>query len=258
MDFATVVGLGAGTVLLGIAFLLASPTPGIYADLNSVIIVMGGTTAAVLVSLPLARVLKFVNVAKNAFRQENRSAVVLISTLVKFAEIARRDGILALENATAEADDEFLVKGIQLAVDGTDPTVIKETMEAELEFTETRHEDGKKIFDLATKYAPAFGMIGTLIGLVAMLAGLDDPKSIGSGMAVALITTLYGAILANLVFGPLADKLDIRNQEEGLMKQIVISGVMSIQAGDNPRIVAQKLKIFLPPGEREEKEGAAA
>ena len=135
-------------------------------------------------------------------------------------------------------------------MDGTDPDLIHETLRTELEYISERHGDGRKLFEAMGKYAPAFGMIGTLIGLVAMLANLDDPSQIGGGMAVALLTTLYGAIMSNLIFLPIADKLKVKDAQEGLLKEIVIRGVMSIQSGDNPRIVAQKLMIYLPPGSR--------
>ena len=162
------------------------------------------------------------------------------------AEVARRDGILALENATAEIKDPFLVSGIQMAVDGTDPDQIESILLSDLEAVEARHADGKALFDSLGRYTPAFGMIGTLIGLVIMLKNMDDPSKIGPAMAVALLTTLYGALAANLVALPLADKLAIRSRDETAVKMIVIKGVMAIQTGDNPRIVEQKLKTFLP------------
>ncbi len=147
----------------------------------------------------------------------------------------------------AEMTDDFLVRGVQMAVDGTDPEIIQAVMETELENLLDRHEAGKSILDSMGRYAPAFGMIGTLVGLVAMLSNMDDPSKIGAGMAAALLTTLYGALLANVVFLPLADKLGMRSTEEALAKTIIIHGVMSIQSGDNPRTVESKLITFLPP-----------
>jgi chemotaxis protein MotA len=190
---------------------------------------------------------------------KNQDVVQLIKQLVELAEVARRDGILALENMTEKVDDEFLVSGIQMAVDGTDPEVIRTVMETELENLIERHETSKGLLDAIGKYAPAFGMIGTLIGLVAMLSNMDDPSKIGSGMAAALLTTLYGALIANLAVLPMADKLALRSSEEVLAKSIIIQGVMSIQAGDNPRNVFSKLMTFVPPAQRvSEDDGRAA
>jgi len=192
-----------------------------------------------------------------ALMNKEQSVSELIDQLVGFAEIARRDGILSLENAAREVEDPFIVQGIQMAVDGTDPELIEAIMDNELEAIDDRHEQGKAIFDSMGKYAPAYGMIGTLVGLVIMLMNMDDPSAIGPAMAVALITTLYGSMFANMFALPIADKLSVRNNEELLFKTIIIKGVMSIQSGDNPRIVEQKLKTFLPPslrGSSEEQE----
>ena len=177
-------------------------------------------------------------------------AVELIEQLVELAEVARRDGILALEGMTEGMDEPFLVNGLRMAVDGSDPDVIESIMETELENLMERHEAGRGMLEAMGKYAPAFGMIGTLIGLVAMLANMDDPSKIGAGMAAALITTLYGALLANVVFLPMADKLAARSTEEVLNKTIIIQGVMAIQSGDNPRNIESKLLTFLPPSVR--------
>jgi chemotaxis protein MotA len=196
-------------------------------------------------------------VLKAIFNKPADPAVV-IGQLVQLAEVARRDGILALENRVAEVKDPFLVSGIQMAVDGTDPEVIQTVMETELSNLMERHASGKGLLDGMGKYAPAFGMIGTLIGLVAMLSNMDDPSSIGAGMAAALLTTLYGAIMANCIFLPMADKLALRSSEEVLVKTIIIQGVMSIQSGDNPRNVEAKLKTFLPPALRAARDLKAA
>lgn len=249
MDIATIIGylLGAFFLVMGIGL---EKIAGFW-DTDSVLIVFGGAIGAVFISMPIESLKNTMKVAKNAFIHTAQSPTDLIARMVEFAEIARRDGILALENVTENINDEFLVKGIRLAVDGTDPELIENIMMTELENIEERHGKGKKIFELMTKYAPAWGMIGTLIGLINMLAGgMDDPNALTKGMAVALITTMYGSIVANFMFGPVADKLSLRNGEEMLLKQIILKGVMSIQQGDNPRIVEQKLQIFLPPNLR--------
>ncbi|MHC4711944.1 MAG: motility protein A [Planctomycetota bacterium] len=250
MDLATLIGLIMGVLLLAAA-MFSRESLNTFVDWPSVAIVLGGTGAALLISFPLKKVLNLIRVTKNAFFSETQSAQQLITDLVKYAEIARRDGILSLESMTETIQDRFIVKGIQMAVDGTDPELIEQILEGELDSLSDRHGQGRQLFETMGKYAPAFGMIGTLIGLVIMLKNMEDTSQIGAGMAVALITTLYGAISANLVFLPIADKLRMRSSEEMLMKQIIIKGVMSIQSGDNPRIVEQKLKTFLPPSFRD-------
>jgi chemotaxis protein MotA len=183
----------------------------------------------------------------------------VITDLVRFAEIARREGILALENHVDDMRDPFIVRGVKMAVDGTDPELIQQIMETELEALMDRHAQGKQLLDTIGKYAPAFGMIGTLLGLIFMLGNMDDPSKIGPGMAVALITTLYGALISNMVTGPVADRLAARDAEEVLVKSIIAAGVMAIQSGDNPRVVESKLLTYLAPAQRaafESKEAA--
>jgi chemotaxis protein MotA len=245
MDIATIIGLimGAGLLLWAV---MSRSDLGTFCDASSVAIVGGGALSAALIGFPLRNLLGIVKVVKNCFFTRAKDPNALIADLVRYAEIARRDGILSLENVTHEIEDPFVVSGIQMAVDGTDPDLIEAIMMNDLETIETRHNDGKALFENFGKYAPAFGMIGTLVGLVIMLKNMNDPSSIGPAMAVALLTTLYGALIANLVALPMADKLGLRSREELLLKMIVIKGVMAIQSGDNPRIVEQKLKTFLP------------
>ncbi|MHC5004743.1 MAG: motility protein A [Planctomycetota bacterium] len=256
MDITTIIGLVLGAVLVALAILIGGDIAS-YLNAPSVLIVVGGATAATMTAFPLARFLKMPNVLMKTVMSKPTDPAEMISQLVKLAETARRDGILALENMIDQVDDEFLVSGIQMAVDGTDPEVIETVMETELSNLMERHEAGKGLFDSMGRYAPAFGMIGTLIGLVAMLSNMDDPSKIGAGMAAALLTTLYGALLANIVFLPLADKLSQRSGEEVLIKTLIIQGVMAIQSGDNPRNVESKLVTFLPPAQRRAKEQAA-
>jgi chemotaxis protein MotA len=229
-----------------------------FLDPGSVAIVIGGSISAALISFPLKNVMGTAKVIKNAFFSKPLNAGGLIADLVSYAEKARRDGILSLEDMTRDMEDEFIVRGVQMVVDGTDPELIEQIMDAEIETMCERHASGKALFDALGKYAPSFGMIGTLIGLVVMLNNMDDPSAIGPGMAVALLTTLYGALLANLVALPIADKLGRRSQEEMLRKSIILRGIMSIQSGDNPRIVEHKLLTFLPPSFRAEKDKEAA
>ncbi|MBN2374910.1 MAG: MotA/TolQ/ExbB proton channel family protein [Sedimentisphaerales bacterium] len=259
MDLATLIGLVLGFGLVTFA-MLSKTSLSNFIDPASAMIVIGGAIASVMMSFSLSNFLKTGKVFSKALFHKENSAQTLINDLVGYAEVARRDGILSLENAIKEATDTFIVKGIQMAVDGTDPELIEQILNNELEAIATRHDSGKAIFDSLGKYAPAYGMIGTLVGLVIMLLNMSDPDAIGPAMAVALITTLYGSMFANMFALPIADKLGSRNDEELLYKTIIIKGVMSIQSGDNPRIVEQKLKTFLPPGlrGREDEEEADA
>ena len=257
MDIATLLGVMLGMFLVFLAIFLGGDIAS-YLNAPAMLIVIGGATAATMVSQPLKRFLELPRVTLKAIFAEGLDAVRLIRQIVELAEIARRDGILALESKVDVMQDAFLVRGVQMAVDGTDPEIIQTIMETELENLLERHDSAKGMLDALGRYAPAFGMIGTLIGLVAMLNNMDDPSKIGAGMAAALLTTLYGALLANIVFLPMADKLGLRSSEEALAKTIIIHGVMSIQSGDNPRTVEAKLITFLPPGQRPEPQDMAA
>lgn len=250
MDIATVVGIIAGFGLIVVSILMGG-VPGIFVNIPSIIIVFGGTLASTLINYPLREVLGVLGPVRNAFFHEERDPTELIKKLVEFATIARKEGILALENHASDAGDEFLQKSIQLAIDGTAPELIKDILTTEVAFMEDRHASGQAILSAMGAAAPAFGMIGTLIGLVQMLATMDDPSSIGAGMAVAILTTLYGAIAANVLFLPTAGKLKVRTASELLIREITIEGILSIQSGDNPRVVEQKLKAFISPAQRE-------
>ena len=250
MDIATVVGLVSGMALVCITIIMGGNVE-IFINVPSAVVVFGGTTAAVLVNYPLSDVVTVVSVVRNAFVHKSTDIEFLITKLVEFATVARREGILALESHAADAGDEFLQRSIQLAIDGTAPELIKDILTTEIAFMEDRHAMGQSILNAGATFAPAFGMIGTLIGLVSMLAAMDDPSQIGGAMAIALLTTLYGAILANLIFLPCAGKLKVRTAMELLQKEVVIEGILSIQSGDNPRVVEQKLKAFVSPEIRE-------
>ncbi len=250
MDLATLVGYLVGTFCVVVIGIGVSALGG-FIDVPSVAIVFGGGIAATMISQPLESTINAVKVGLNAIFVRSTVASDTITQLVEFAEVARRDGILALENVTDQISDDFMVKGIQLAVDGTDPELIEAILTTEIDCIDNRHSSGKGWFDSFEKYAPGWGMIGTLIGLINMLSqGMDDPSALTSGMAVALITTMYGSIISNFIVGPIATKLSIRNAEELMIKQIVLRGVLAIQSGDNPRIVEMKLNVFLPPSMR--------
>lgn len=251
MDFATIIGLISGFGLVLTAILIGG-SPQIFVNVPSFLIVIGGTIASTLINYPLKDVLSVFGTVKNAFVHNQPSPVEIITKLVRYATVARREGILALENEASEAGDEFLQKSVQLAVDGTAPELIKDILTTEIAFMEDRHTKGQGILLSMGAMAPAFGMIGTLVGLVNMLATLSDPSKIGGAMAVALLTTLYGAMVANIACIPAAGKLKVYTASELLIKEIVIEGILSIQSGDNPRIVEQKLKAFIAPSLRDQ------
>ncbi len=250
MDKATLIGLALGVVLLFWG-MFGSASPQVFISFSSVLITVGGTLAATMISFRFEQVMKAFQLFQIAMKEKLPSSQEVISVLVSLAEKARKEGLLALEEESERFEDPFFKKGIQLVVDGTDPQLVKSILETELLFLEERHKMGRSIFETMGTFSPAFGLIGTLIGLVAMLVNLDDPKKVGPGMAVALLTTLYGAIIANLFCLPVANKLKLRSQEEILLKEVIIEGILSIQAGDNPRIVEEKLKSFFAPEVRE-------
>jgi len=251
MDISTVLGIVAGVGCVLVAILLGGDIFG-FINIPSLMIVAGGTIAATLINYPLPKVLSVFGVLKNAFFAKERSPVELINLIVQLADKARREGLINLENSLQDVDEDFLKRGLQLAADGVDPRILRNIMETELDYQSERHEFGQDLFNAMAKYSPAFGMIGTLIGLIQMLRNLDDPTTIGPSMAVALITTFYGALFANLIFIPIAGKLKARSGEEMLYRQIILEGVLLIQAGDNPRMIAENLKVFLPPKLREQ------
>jgi len=255
MDIATVIGFVSG-IALGCVTIILGGDPRIFINPPSIVMVFGGTLAATLINFPLSDVLSVFKTLKNAFFQRETTTEQLIQKIIEFATVARREGILALESHAGDAGDEFLKKSVQLAIDGTPPELIKDILTTEIAFMEDRHAMGQSVLTAMAAFAPAFGMIGTLIGLVQMLQGLDDASAIGGGMAVALLTTLYGALLANLVFLPSVGKLKVRTAMELLQKEIIIEGILSIQSGDNPRVVEQKLKAFVSPEIRESLEAA--
>ena len=248
MDIASVVGILLGVTLLVVSILLAPGASfGGFVNYPSMVLVFGGSVAAALICFPLKNVLNIGSVLKKVFFSKAPDIGSLIEQLVSLAETARRDGLLALENRLDEIPNPFIVLGIQMAVDSTRPEVIEDILRAEMDAVATRHQNGKSLLDQMGRFAPAFGMIGTLVGLVIMLGQLDDPDALGPGMAVALITTLYGAVSANLFFLPCAEKLAFISKKELLAMEIVIRGIMGIQAGENPRVIQQKLTTFVPP-----------
>ena len=258
MDFGTIGGVVLGILLILASMFLSGAAVGLYIDAGSFVLVIGGSFCALMVASPMARVLNILKYGKIALYLKNYEKEKLISTLVSFSEQARREGLLALEDSLDELEDKFLEKGLRLVVDGTDPTLIKNILYNELNQIESRHSAAARLYDDWAKYAPAFGMIGTLQGLVQMMASLTDQASIGKGMALALITTFYGAIFAYLICAPIKTKLDDRNGDEMMVREIMVEGILSIQSGDNPRMVEEKLLAFLAPVERESIKSASS
>ena len=257
MDIATVVGLLLGISLLLMTVLISDGASfaGFY-NLPSILVVIGGSIAAVFICFPLKSIFGFVGVAKKVFLNKQASIADLIEQIVSLAETARRDGLLALEGRLDEITNPFVILGIQMAVDGTRPEVIESIMRTEMDAVASRHRNGKSMLDQMGRFAPAFGMIGTLMGLIIMLGDMS-PETIGAGMAVALLTTLYGAIVSNLFCLPFAEKLDFLSKHELLTMEIIVRGIMGIQSGDNPRVIEQKLNTFIPPKLRPASQEAA-
>ncbi len=249
MDLATILGIVLSFGLV-VAAIMSGSSLLIFVDVPSLAIVLGGTTGALLVNYPLGRVLSLMGVVKKTLFAKVESPTTIIEQFMDYANRARREGILSLEPIIKDIDDDYLRKGLQLTVDGLEPQAIQEIMEAELSNIEGRHEAGQEIMRALGEYAPALGMIGTVIGLVQMLQTMNDPSSIGPAMAVALITTFYGAVLANLVFNPMAGKLKTRSRDEILIKEMQMEGILAISKGENPRIIQEKLSCFQPPKDR--------
>lgn len=256
MEKGTLIGIIAGTILWMWGAFLGSGDLSIYFDISSVFITIGGSFCSFLISIPLGRLGMVKTLFGLAMKDKKIDVSATVETLVTFAEKARREGVLSLEDDVAEIPDPFLKKAIQLVVDGTDPEVVKNIMFSEIDQMESRHGQFKKMFDDWGYYAPSWGMIGTLIGLVAMLRNMSDVSSIGKNMAIALLTTLYGAILSNHFLIPMSAKLDLWNKFDVLMKEIVVEGVLSIQAGDNPAILREKLNSYLAPSQRPKAEAS--
>lgn len=246
MDLATLIGLvvSFGLVIGGI---VTGSSILLFVDIPSMLIVGGGTLGCSLVQHPLSNILGVVAVVKNTFFSRLDSPTDVITRFMDYANRARREGILSLEPLIKEIDDYFLKKGLQLTVDGLEPATIQEILETEISYLEQRHESGADIMATFANFAPAMGMVGTVIGLIQMLQNMSDPASIGPAMAVALITTFYGAVSANLIFLPMTGKLKTRSKEEVLIKEMILGGILSISKGENPRIIEEKLNSYLAP-----------
>jgi len=250
VDIATIVGLIAAFGLMLMA-ILSGGGLGMFIDTPSMLIVVGGTAGVLLVNFPMKDVISAINVAKKTFLIKESNINQLLEQLMDFANKARKEGILSLQGSIDSVDNDFLVKALQMAVDGQEPEDLKNMLNTEIDYIEARHEKGIGIFESLGAISPAMGMIGTLIGLVQMLENLDDPGAIGPAMAIALLTTFYGAVMANVLFLPIAGKLKTRSKDELLHKVIIIEGMGAILSGENPRVMEQKLHAFIAPKLRE-------
>ena len=246
-DILTPIGITIGFIMIMLAIVSNGGREGlaIFIDIAAIFIVIGGLIGSLFINFKFEQIKLVTKVMAEAFRKNNRDLHGLIRQFVDLSDKARKEGLLSLELELDEVEDDFIKKGILLAVDGIEPDVINEIMSAEIKAMEERHYKGRLIIEKAGEYAPAWGMIGTLVGLILMLNSLDDPSSLGPNMAVALITTLYGTVLANLVFLPMASKLENKTEDEIFIREIIVEGIIGVQSGQNPRILEEKLTAFL-------------
>jgi len=252
LDISTLLGIVLAIICVGIG-LASGGDVAVYLgqdSIISVVIVLGGAMGAVFVANPKSKSFAMIKIMMSTLKETDLNYVETIRTLVSFSEKARREGLLSLEEDAQNLDDPFTKKGIQLIVDGTDPDLLRDMLEIEIDLVEKDKSVEAGVLVSAGSYAPAFGMIGTLLGLVAMLGALNNPDALGPSMAKALITTLYGSILANAFFLPMGEKLKQRKDIFIMHKQMILEGILSIQSGDNPRLLEEKLKTFLPEVDR--------
>ena len=253
MDIASIAGFLMGVVMF--VYGVSSGDEGMAAlgnmyDYSSVLITIGGSLAGVLASHKLPDFIAGLKSFSLFFKDEKSDVGEVIKNIIDLSNIARKEGLLALEEAANGIEDEFLKKGVMLVVDGTDPELVRGIMETDLACVESRHKAKIAVWEKWAELGPAWGMIGTLIGLILMLKNMEDASTIGPAMATALVTTLYGSLLANWLCNPIAGKLKLNNDNEMMMKEISVEGILSIQAGENPRVIEEKLKSFLAPSAR--------
>ncbi|MCH5250848.1 MAG: motility protein A [Lachnospiraceae bacterium] len=256
MDLASIIGLVLCIILVIFGIVFDASAGIVFSNLNSfvdipsVLITFGGSFSCILASYTINGFLEGLKSFRLVLKSSETNVPDIIAKIIELSNVARKEGLLSLEEAAGDIDDPFLQKGILLVVDGTDPELVRAIMETELVSVEGRHKDKIGFWENLGAMGPAWGMIGTLIGLINMLKALDDPSAIGPAMAVALLTTLYGSMLANWICAPVASKLKDKNASEMMVKEIEIEGLLSIQAGENPRVIEEKLKSFLAPADR--------
>ena len=261
MDLSTIIGVIAGFGALILGYLMEGGSVGALGQLSAAVIVFGGTAGAIIMSFPLSDLKKFPHWLKVAFTNQSFGTAEAYETLVRFAEKARREGLLSLEQELETVTDRFTRQGMQLVIDGTDPEVTREILESNIAVLEKRHKIGISVFEAAGGFGPTLGIIGTVMGLVKVLGNLSDPSALSESIAAAFIATLYGVSSANLLYLPLATKLKMKDKAEISAMEMVLDGILSIQAGENPSILKEKLKTHVGtmlPSEEKIEEGAAA
>ncbi|SHE56828.1 motility protein A [Clostridium fallax] len=252
-DNLTLIGLGTGIVLLLWGMMMGGSSLKVFFDPASILITVGGSFCALLITYGIKEIKSVGTLFVQSTKESTNSNKELISKFVEFSKKSRKDGLLSLEDDIASLDDDFLKKGLQMVVDGIEPETIREIMELEIGEMEKRHSSGAAVLKTWSAYAPAFGMIGTLIGLIQMLSSnLSDAAGIASGMAKALITTFYGSLMANLVLTPMSINLSTKSEKESGTRDLMLEGILAIQSGVNPRIVEEKLVTYLEPKDKEE------
>jgi chemotaxis protein MotA len=257
-DILTAVGLVVGIIMMVWGMSTGGTNMIIFWDLASVIITVFGSVCALMITYPLSDFAKLGKIMAQSFKEPKTSPGELITQFSNLSKKARREGLLSLEDEISQIGDDFLKKGLQMVVDGIEPETIKEILELEISEMEARHTNGSNMLKTWGGYGPAFGMVGTLIGLIQMLANLSDSASLASGMAKALITTFYGSLMANLVLNPMASNLSMKSAKEASFREMMLEGILAIQSGVNPRIVEEKLITYLSPAERRKFNAAAA
>ena len=257
MDIATIIGLVAGIICIGLGIVSAGGAVGPFLDPASFIIVIGGTIGSLTTTNSMADLIGGLKSISLVMKVPANDIKSIITKIIELSNIARKEGLLSLEEAASDLGDPFLKKGILLIVDGTDPDLVRGIMETELVSIEGRHKQKIGFWDTLALYGPAWGMIGTLLGLIVALGNLDDVGSLGPTLATCFITTLYGSVLSNMLAQPVAGKLKNQNNSELMVKEIMIEGLLSIQAGENPRVIEEKLKSFLSPADRATSEEGA-
>jgi chemotaxis protein MotA len=251
MDLGTIIGLFSALVIVIVVLIMDGGSPAeLISHPSAILLCLIGSYMATMVTVPLEVALRLPKLFGVAFKQKKVNMPEVIDLIARMADKARREGLLALEEESKKIDDVFLRKGIMLVVDGTDPAQVRTILELEIEHMEERHASGISVFATAGGFAPTFGIIGTVMGLIAVLKELDDPGKLAKSIAGAFLATLWGLLSANLIYLPIAGKLQSRSHEEVAFRKMMMEGILSLQAGENPRIIKEKLSTFLPPAER--------
>jgi chemotaxis protein MotA len=258
MDLASIIGTVVGVIIIVVVMIMDGGTPAeLFAHPSALILIFGGAIAATTITTSLKTVLSLPKLIMQAFTTHKFEIAESIELLVRMADRARREGLLALEEDSKKIDDKFLQKGIMMVVDGVDPSQVRAILETNIEQMRTRHRAGFGFFSAAGGFAPTFGIIGTVMGLISVLKQLDDPNALATSIAGAFLATLWGLLSSNLVFLPIGGKLKAKSEEEAHVRYMQLEGILAIQAGENPRIVREKLNAYLPPNEVRSEEDAA-